>query len=94
MAEQVRPGTGGTGVGRALAVYTALRLVVFLGTAGLFVLLGFNGFPLLLVALLVSSIVSLLVLRQQRAALVLAQAARREQRAADRRALRERLDDS
>ena len=72
---------------------TALRMVVFIGTAGLFAIFGLNGFPLLLVALLVSSIVSLVVLRPQRAALVEAQAARTERRAAERESMRARLDE-
>jgi membrane protein implicated in regulation of membrane protease activity len=77
---------------RAWLVYTALRMVVFVGTAGFFLLFGLNGFPLLLVALLVSSIVSLVVLKPQRSAVVAAQEARRERRAADKDALRSRLD--
>ena len=82
-------------VRRAWLTYTALRLLVFLGTAGLLVVaLDLNGFPLLLAALLVSSILSLLVLRRQRTALVAAQLARREDRAADRAARRARLDGS
>jgi hypothetical protein len=78
-------------VARLWLVYTALRLVVFIGTAGLGLILGLNGFPLLLLAILVSSIVSLFVLRPQREALIAAQLARREQRAAARQALRARL---
>ena len=74
--------------------YTALRLLVFFGTAGFFAIFGLNGFPLLLVSLLVSSIVSLIVLRPQRAALVEAQAARTERRAAERDAMRARLDET
>ena len=74
--------------------YTALRMVVFIGTAGFFAIFGLNGFPLLLIALLVSSIVSLLVLRPQRAALVQAQAARSERRAAERESLRARLEET
>jgi len=81
-------------VRRAWLVYTVLRLVVFIGTAGLFAIFGLNGFPLLLLALLVSSIVSLVVLRPQRSALVAAQLARRERRTAEREALRARLDES
>jgi membrane protein implicated in regulation of membrane protease activity len=81
-------------VRRTWLIYTALRMVVFIGTAGLFAIFGLNGFPLLLVALLVSSIVSLLVLRPQRSALVEAQAARTERRQAERESLRARLDES
>lgn len=79
---------------RAWLLYTLLRMLVFVGTAGLFAIVGMNGFPLLLLALLVSSIVSLFVLRPQRAALIAAQAARTERRAAEREAMRARLDDS
>jgi Na+/H+ antiporter NhaC len=75
-------------------VYTALRFVVFLGTAGFFAIFGINGFPLLLAALLVSSIVSLVVLKPQRAALVAAQVARTERRAAERESMRARLDET
>jgi hypothetical protein len=74
-------------------LYTALRMVVFIGTAGFFAIFGLNGFPLLLLALLVSSIVSLIALRPQRAALVAAQAARAERRAAERESMRARLDE-
>jgi hypothetical protein len=81
-------------MGKPWLIYTALRFVVFFGTAGLFAIFGLNGFPLLLVALLVSSIVSLIVLRPQRAALVQAQVARTERRAAERESLRARLDES
>ncbi|MDT7536997.1 MAG: hypothetical protein QOI82_582 [Actinomycetota bacterium] len=81
-------------VRRIWLTYTALRFVVFIGTAGFFAIFGLNGFPLLLVALLVSSIVSLIVLRPQRAALVEAQAARTERRAAERDAMRARLDET
>ena len=75
-------------------VYTALRMLVFVGTAGFFALFGMNGFPLLLVALLVSSIVSVFVLRPQRAAVVAAQIARSERRAAEKESLRARLDET
>jgi hypothetical protein len=79
---------------RPWLVYSALRLVVFVGTAGALVLLGLNGFPLLIVALLVSSIVSLLVLGPQRTAAVNAAVARREQKSAERASARARLDDA
>ncbi|MDT7551188.1 MAG: hypothetical protein QOE84_3582 [Actinomycetota bacterium] len=78
---------------RTWLVYTALRMVVFVGTAGFFLLFGLSGYPLLLVSLLVSSIVSLFVLRPQRTALVVAQTERREQRQSERDALRARLDE-
>jgi hypothetical protein len=85
--------TADRGTGRALLIYSGLRMLVFVGTAGFFAIFGLNGFPLLLVALLVSSIVSLIVLRPQRAVLVAAQAARTERRASERESLRARLDE-
>jgi UPF0716 family protein affecting phage T7 exclusion len=78
---------------KAWLIYTALRVLVFVGTAGFFAVFGLNGVPLLILALLVSSIISLLVLRPQRAAVVAAMAARSEQRAAKRQELRARLDE-
>jgi hypothetical protein len=80
--------------GRAWLVYTALRFVVFLGTIGFFLIFGLKGFPFLLLAVLVSAAVSFVVLRPQRKALIAAQIARRQQRAAQREALRTRLDES
>ncbi|GAC1443218.1 MAG: hypothetical protein NVSMB55_16260 [Mycobacteriales bacterium] len=87
MTESAAPGWR-----RTLLVYSALRCVVFLGCAGALVLVGFNGYPLLLLALLISSIASLVVLKPQREALTAAQVARREQRAAERDERRARLD--
>ena len=75
-------------VRRTYLVYTGLRLAVFVGTAAvLFLVVRINGFPLLLAALLVSSIASLFLLRRQRDALVRAQ----ERKALARRAEKERL---
>jgi hypothetical protein len=78
---------------RPWLVYSVLRLLVFIGTAGFFAIFGLNGFPLLVAAALVSGIVSLLVLRPQREALASAQLARRERRVAERDAVRARLDE-
>lgn len=79
-------------VGRLWAVYTGLRLAVFLAVAGvLFLVFRLNGFPLLLVALLVSSVASLFLLRAQRDALVAAQQARVQQRREERERRQERL---
>jgi membrane protein implicated in regulation of membrane protease activity len=79
--------------GRAWAVYTGLRFVVFAGTAAaLFLVLRLNGLPLLLVALLVSSLASLFLLRSQRERVVLAQQQRLTARQRERAQLRERLD--
>jgi membrane protein implicated in regulation of membrane protease activity len=79
---------------RIVVVYTALRFVVFLGCAGVLVLLGFNGLPLLAIAVLISSIVSYVVLKPQRLQLTEAQVARREARAAERDERRARLESS
>jgi hypothetical protein len=79
---------------RAWLTYTALRLGVFAVTVGVLLVLGARGFLLLLAALLISSIASLVVLRRQRVALVAAQLAHRERRAADRAAARARIDQS
>ncbi|MCA1710189.1 MAG: DUF4229 domain-containing protein [Actinobacteria bacterium] len=79
---------------RLWLAYTGLRLAVFLGVAAaVYLVSGLNGFPLLLVALLVSSIASLFLLRSQREALVVAQERRAQSRAADKAALRARLDE-
>jgi hypothetical protein len=81
-------------LGRAWAVYTALRLAVFAGTAAaLFLLLRLNGLLLLLVALLLSSIASLFLLRPQRDRFVRAQEQRILARREEKAQLRERLDD-
>jgi uncharacterized protein (DUF983 family) len=77
---------------RAWLVFTALRLVVFVGTAGFFAIFGLNGFPLLLIALPVSAAISFVVLKRQRQAVVAVQLARREHKAAQREAMRTRLD--
>lgn len=86
-------GNGRPGVRRPLLIYTALRLVVFIGSAGVFIVFGLNGFPLLLLALLVSSIVSLFVLRPQRDALAAAQQARNDYRRTERERTRSRLEE-
>ena len=80
-------------LGRAWLVYTGLRLAVFCATAAvLFLLLRLNGLPLLLIALLVSSIASLFLLRSQRDRFVRAQEQRIQSRRAEKAHLRERLD--
>ncbi|MCW2724642.1 MAG: hypothetical protein JWN35_1563 [Frankiales bacterium] len=92
----MQAGSGATppGIRRALLIYTALRLVVFVGTAGVLIVFGLNGFPLLLIALLISSIASLFVLRPQRDALTAAQQARNEYRRAEKERDRSRLEGS
>jgi hypothetical protein len=81
-------------LGRAWAVYTALRFAVFLGTAAaLFLVLRLNGLLLLLVAILVSSIASLFLLRSQRERVVAAQERRVAVRQQEKAQLRARLDE-
>ncbi len=77
---------------RAWLVYTALRLLLLACVVAVLLVLGVDGFPLLLLALLVSSVLSLFMLGAQRAALVVAQQERTAQRAQERDSLRERLD--
>jgi predicted permease len=72
---------------RSFAVYTAGRLLVFVTTAAVLYLLGLRGFPLVLMALLLSLPLSYLLLARARAAFV----ADVERRVAERRARREDL---
>jgi membrane protein implicated in regulation of membrane protease activity len=72
---------------KAFAVYTAGRLLVFVGCAALLYVVGLRGFPLVFVALLVSVPLSFVLLSGARAAL----AADVERRVAGRRARREDL---
>ena len=90
-AEDARPELSS---GRAWLVYTVLRFVVFLGTVGFFLILGLKGLLVPLLAVPVSAAISFVVLRPQRTALIAAQIARRQRRAAQREALRTRLDES
>lgn len=90
-------GVGATppSVGRALAVYNLSRLLLFVASAfAVFLVTRFNGFPLLLIALLVSTPLSWFVLGRQREAMGLALEARRAQQAADKAELRRPLDET
>lgn len=80
-------------VGRAAGLYTSLRLLLFLLSWLVLVLLGVEGLLAAAAAVLVSSIVALVVLRPQRAMLAAAMAARAEQRTAEQADARARLDD-
>lgn len=66
---------------KAFAVYTAGRLLIFAGIAGLLYLVGLRGFLLALVALLLSVPAAYVLLARQRAAL----AADLERRVTERR---------
>ena len=59
--------------------YSAARLGIFAAALTVAAVLGFRGFPLLLVAVVVSSVVSLLGLRRQRDAVAAAMEERRLQ---------------
>ncbi len=79
---------------RPWLLYTGLRLLLFACVTGVLLIVGLNGFPLLLLALLASSILSLFMLGPQRAALVRAQQDRVERRAETKADLRARLDEA
>ena len=70
--------------GRAVALYTSMRLLVFLICLAVLLLLGLEGLLAAAAAVLVSSIVSLVVLKPQREALNEAARARLERKAAER----------
>ena len=80
-------------MGRAFAVYTALRAVAFVGAYGLLIVLGVRSIPAIVLALLLSAVVSLVLLRPQRQAVADALAQRTERRAAERERLRGMLDE-
>jgi hypothetical protein len=81
--------------GRALAVYSALRLgLLVVCFAAVRLVLGPDVSPLLVIgaAVLVSALLSLVLLKRQRDAFAEASLARAEQRRADKQARRSRLD--
>lgn len=80
-------------MGRAVAVYTALRAVAFVGSYGLLIVLGVRTIPAIVGALLLSALVSLFLLRPQRQAVADAVAERVERRAQARARLRDMLDE-
>ena len=80
-------------VTRAFAVYTLLRVVAFAGCYGLLVVLGVPGLLAIAGALLLSSVLSLVLLRRQRDAFVDALAVRRSSRDDEKARLRGLLDD-
>jgi Protein of unknown function (DUF4229) len=77
--------------GGLVALYTAQRVVLFLLAVLLLAALGMRGLPLLAVALLASSVLSLFVMRGRRGALTAALAQRAGAKAAERERLQERL---
>lgn len=80
-------------MGRQFVAYTALRVVVFAGCYGLLLVLGLRGPFAVLAALLLSSLVSLVLLRRQRDAVTASLAARSQDRAAEQARLRGLLDE-
>ena len=79
-------------LGRAFALYTALRLLIFLLCWLALYLLGLRGLLAPAAAVFVSSLISLVVLRGQREAFVRAMAERADRREREREALRRRMD--
>ncbi|TDD80656.1 DUF4229 domain-containing protein [Actinomadura rubrisoli] len=51
---------------RSVLFYTAARLLIFVATAGVLALFGARGFLLLMLALLISGVVSFVLLSSQR----------------------------
>ncbi len=82
-----------TGAGRALLVYTGLRLALLLVCLVVLRLLGLSGLLAAGAAVLLSALLSVVLLRGQRDALTAASIARADQRRADKQARRARLDD-
>jgi hypothetical protein len=78
---------------RAFALYTGLRLVAFAGCYGVLLVLGVPGILAIAGALLLSSVLSLVLLRRQRDAFVDQLAQRRAARADEQARLRGLLDD-
>ena len=79
-------------MGRAVAVYTGLRLLLFAGTYVVLRVAGLRGLLALAAALLISSIASPFALRRHREAVAAQLAARHERRQAERDRLRGMLD--
>jgi len=52
---------------RAVAVYSGSRLLVFIGVLAVLFAVGLRGFAVFILALLVSGLISVLLLRRQRA---------------------------
>lgn len=81
-------------VGRALAVYSLLRLALLLVSYAVLVAVGLEGLPAVGGAVLASAVLSLVLLRRQREAFTSASVARADQRRADKADRRARLDEA
>ena len=81
------------GPGRALLVYSGLRLVLLVVAYSVLLALGIDGLLAVGGAVLLSALLSLVLLRRQRDAFTEASMARAEERRAERQRRRARLDD-
>lgn len=81
----------GQSFGAAVALYSAQRVVLFALSTLAVAAVGLRGLPLLAVALLASSLVSLVVLRGQRDAFTARLAERSAARSEERQRLQDRL---
>ena len=80
-------------MGKAFALYSGLRLLAFVGTYGLMLIVGLRSLVAIAAAVLVSSVISLLTLRRQRDAVSAALDSRRGSRQREQARLRGLLDD-
>ena len=78
---------------RPVAVYTLLRVALFVGSLGVVSLLGVRGFVAVVGALVLSAVLSAVLLKRQRDAIAEVAAARRAERAAEKERLQARLRD-
>ncbi len=78
---------------RPFLVYTLLRLLLLVVLFAALRLVSVRVFPAFVVALLVSSVASLFLLRRQRDALSAAVISRRDAKESEQQRLRSRLDD-
>lgn len=76
-----------------MLVYSLLRIVLFVGSLGLVVLLGARGALSILLALVLSAVGSAVLLRKQRDDIAAALSARRQADAEERARLQARLQD-
>ena len=78
---------------RPVAVYTLLRIALFVGSLGVVSLLGVRGFVAVVGALVLSAVLSAVLLKRQRDAIAEVAASRRVERAAEKQRLQARLRD-
>lgn len=80
-------------MGKALAIYTGLRFLLFTGAFGIALVARLGGFAAILVGFVASALLAPLLLRGPRDRLTAELAERSARRQADRARLRESLDD-